>query len=78
MFNINYNATIMHHRSLLAIFLKTFATKYHSFKCWNNFVVVVLLHLEDKRVLYIPSYRFLDHLKWTKNEKDMGFENKKG
>jgi hypothetical protein len=34
--------------------------------------------LEDKKVLYIPNNRFLDHLKWTKNEKDMGFENKEG
>jgi hypothetical protein len=34
--------------------------------------------LEDKKVLYITSHRFLDHLKWTKNEKDMEFENKKG
>jgi hypothetical protein len=38
----------------------------------------VLLHLEDKNVLYIVNHRFLDHLKWIKNEKDMGFENNKG
>jgi len=42
------------------------------------FVVVVLLHLEDKKVLLIPSHRFLNHLKSTKNEKNMGFENKEG
>jgi hypothetical protein len=34
--------------------------------------------MEDKNVLYIYNPRFLDHLKWTKNEKDMGFENKEG
>jgi hypothetical protein len=36
------------------------------------------LDLEDKKVFYIPNHRFLDHLKWTKNEKDIGFENKEG
>jgi hypothetical protein len=41
-------------------------------------VVVTLFHLEDKKVLYIPSYRFLNNFKWIKNEKDMGFENKEG
>jgi hypothetical protein len=35
-----------------------------------------LLPLEDKKLLYIPSHKFLDNLKWIKNEKDMGFENK--
>jgi hypothetical protein len=34
--------------------------------------------LEDEKVLYIFSHMFLNNLKWTKNEKDMGFENKKG
>jgi hypothetical protein len=37
-----------------------------------------LLDLEDKKVVYVPNHRFLDNLKWTKNEKDMGFENKEG
>jgi hypothetical protein len=36
------------------------------------------MYLEDKKFLYIPNHRFLNHLKWTKNEKDMGFENKEG
>jgi hypothetical protein len=36
------------------------------------------LHSEDKKVFYIHNHRFLDHLKWTKNEKDMGFKNKEG
>jgi hypothetical protein len=43
----------------------------------KNFIVI-LLHLDDKKLMYIPSHRFLDHLKWIKNEKNMGFENKKG
>jgi hypothetical protein len=34
--------------------------------------------LEETMVFYILIHRFLDHLKWTKNEKDMGFENKEG
>jgi len=39
---------------------------------------VVLLHLEDKKVLHIPNHWFLNHLKWIRNEKDMGFESKEG
>jgi hypothetical protein len=42
------------------------------------FFVVFLLHLEDKKVLYIPSHGFLDNLKWIKNAKKMGFKNKEG
>jgi len=34
--------------------------------------------LKDKKVLYIPSHRFLANLKWIKNEKDMELENKEG
>jgi hypothetical protein len=56
---------------------KTFQIKYHSFECRDNFVVVALLHLEGKKVLYIFSRRFLHHLKWNKNEKDMGLKIKK-
>ncbi len=62
---------------LLAKKNKTFETKYHNFKCWDYLFVVTLLHLEDKKVLYTTSHRFLNHLKWTKNEKDMGLKIKK-
>jgi hypothetical protein len=68
----------MHHNFTCNFLKKTFETKYHNFKCWNSFVIVVLLHLEDKKVLYIFNQRFLDHLKWTKIEIDIGFENKEG
>jgi preprotein translocase subunit SecG len=36
------------------------------------------LYFEDKKVLYIPNHRFLDHLKSIKNEKVMGCKNKEG
>jgi hypothetical protein len=44
----------------------------------KSFCCCCFLHLEDEKILYILNHKFLDHLKWTKNEKDMGFENKKG
>jgi hypothetical protein len=42
---------------------------------------ILLLHLEFKGILWIPSWRtftFSNHSKLTKNEKDMGFETRKG
>jgi hypothetical protein len=61
----------------MQFFKKTFETKYHNFECRDNFVIIALLHLEDKKVLYIPSHTFLHHLKWNKNEKDMGLKIKR-
>jgi hypothetical protein len=37
----------------------------------------VLLHLEDKKVLYVLNHRFLDHLKWIKMRKIWGLKIKK-
>ncbi len=37
----------------------------------------MLLHLEDKKVLYVLNHRFLDHLKWIKMRKIWGLKIKK-
>jgi hypothetical protein len=63
----------MHHR-----FTYNFFSKHLKQNMTILNVEIILLHLEDKKVSYIPSHRFLNHLKWTKNEKDVGFENKEG
>jgi hypothetical protein len=68
----------MHHRSPYIYISKYLKQNIIVLNVEILFYFVVLLHLEDKKVLYIPSHRFLDHLKCTKIEKDMGFENKGG
>jgi hypothetical protein len=66
----------MHHRSTCNLFSKHLKQNIIVLNVEIIFVIV-LLYLEDIKVLYILSHRFLDHLKWTKNEIYMGFENKK-
>jgi hypothetical protein len=36
-----------------------------------------MLHLEDKKVLFIPNHRFLNHLKWIKMKKIWGLKIKR-
>jgi hypothetical protein len=65
----------MHHRFTCNYFSKHLK---QNIIVLNVEIILLLLHLEDKKVLYIPNDRFLSHLKWIKIEKDMGFENKEG